>query len=318
METPSLEYFIEVANLQNLSKAAETLNISQQGLSSYIKRLERHYNVELFVRKPHLLLTPAGERLLTAARAVHQIHEELNQDMAALSTSSEVKITIGIFSPMLDMAMSILPLEEFGRKYPAVSFRFISGFNSEILELLLRSSVDFCISAVLELSPEHQNAFEFRRLVDDREYLIISDSTIKKHFSSYPGCIDTFTSGVSLADFVHVPMVLPPANSGIVAKLKQYSLANDLKFKILGEGSSQQITNSMVAQNMAFGLCRQHSLPLPKGNEPVYAFPINEPYLHRADGLVYQKNRRLSAYVTEFLDLIETRWRSREALLPPA
>ncbi len=40
MELYQLDYFVAVAKCENVSKAAETMNISQPALSSNIQRLE--------------------------------------------------------------------------------------------------------------------------------------------------------------------------------------------------------------------------------------------------------------------------------------
>ena len=48
MNLRSIEYFLVVAEELNVTRAAERLVISQQALSSHIRRLEDEYNVELF------------------------------------------------------------------------------------------------------------------------------------------------------------------------------------------------------------------------------------------------------------------------------
>ena len=69
MDTVSLIYFSEAAKDLNFTKTAQRLFISQQTLSNHIARLEEAYQVKLFERKPRLMLTSAGETLLSFARA---------------------------------------------------------------------------------------------------------------------------------------------------------------------------------------------------------------------------------------------------------
>ena len=64
MQYPYLKYFITIADCMSLSKAAQQIHISQQGLSSYLRRLEDYYQAALFVRKPVFALTPEGKLLL--------------------------------------------------------------------------------------------------------------------------------------------------------------------------------------------------------------------------------------------------------------
>ena len=51
MELSQLRYFITVAELGNMSKAAEALFVSQPNLSTSISRLEEEVGVPLFDRR---------------------------------------------------------------------------------------------------------------------------------------------------------------------------------------------------------------------------------------------------------------------------
>ena len=59
----SMQYFLVVAEELSISRAAERLYVSQQCVSSHIKKLEQQYCVELFVRKPAFCLTEEGKAL---------------------------------------------------------------------------------------------------------------------------------------------------------------------------------------------------------------------------------------------------------------
>ena len=73
MELNQLEYFMEIYHAGSLSKAAEKLYISQQGLSSSLRRLEKELGRELFVRRPTgLVLTEDGIFFKTEAETILQ------------------------------------------------------------------------------------------------------------------------------------------------------------------------------------------------------------------------------------------------------
>ena len=52
MAYPSLEFFLVIAKYKSLTKASQELFVTQQNLSSYLKRLESYYGLELFTRHP--------------------------------------------------------------------------------------------------------------------------------------------------------------------------------------------------------------------------------------------------------------------------
>ncbi|MGW5723686.1 LysR family transcriptional regulator [Amycolatopsis sp. NPDC003865] len=69
MELRALRYFVTVAEELHFGRAAERLDIVQPAVSHQIARLERDLGTRLLDRSPrHVRLTPAGERVLAAAR----------------------------------------------------------------------------------------------------------------------------------------------------------------------------------------------------------------------------------------------------------
>lgn len=71
MELRHLRYFVSVAELGSISRAAEKLFIAQPPLSAQIRQLEEEVGAALLVRLPRgVRLTPAGESFLDDARAI--------------------------------------------------------------------------------------------------------------------------------------------------------------------------------------------------------------------------------------------------------
>ena len=69
VELSQLRYLVKIAECQSVSKAAKALNISTQGISSSIRRLENELNVTLFYRSGgKLQLTELGELIQEEAR----------------------------------------------------------------------------------------------------------------------------------------------------------------------------------------------------------------------------------------------------------
>ena len=95
MDTKYLKYVLTIARKKNMTKAAEELYVSQSSLSQYLSRLEQEIGVQLFIRaKGELLLTPAGELYVEAARKVIQIQKDLYHNIRGLNHKGH--ITIGV------------------------------------------------------------------------------------------------------------------------------------------------------------------------------------------------------------------------------
>ena len=67
-----IAYFAAAAEAGNVSAAAARLNVSQPSISAAIAALETEFGVTLFQRRhaKGVDLTPAGQRLFAAARAL--------------------------------------------------------------------------------------------------------------------------------------------------------------------------------------------------------------------------------------------------------
>jgi len=118
MELAQIRYFITAAQLQNLSKAARVLNITQPALSKSIAKLEDELDVSLFERAgKSITLNESGERFLEYA--LNSIKE---LDNAVDSVKKQIS------SPALFLGLLIYSekfmhcLEGFLRANPDVSF----------------------------------------------------------------------------------------------------------------------------------------------------------------------------------------------------
>ena len=71
MTLKQLTYFLKIAELGNLTKAAQALNISQPPLSYSLKQLETELGVQLFIRDSHnLKITSEGAYLQDKASQI--------------------------------------------------------------------------------------------------------------------------------------------------------------------------------------------------------------------------------------------------------
>ena len=69
----TLHYFVKIAEELSFTKAAEKIHISQQALTTHMKKLEEELDVKLFNRKKGITLTYAGLLLNNYAIEVLQL-----------------------------------------------------------------------------------------------------------------------------------------------------------------------------------------------------------------------------------------------------
>jgi DNA-binding transcriptional LysR family regulator len=96
MDLNQLRSFVAVAKLGHLTRAAETLHLSQPALSGQIKSLEEDFGVILFERSSAgMALTPSGRRLLKQAERVIGAVQDLKHSAQRLHGEPTGKITLG-------------------------------------------------------------------------------------------------------------------------------------------------------------------------------------------------------------------------------
>lgn len=142
MELYQLKSFLEVARVQNLTRAASNLHISQSALSSQIKLLEEEFGLLLFSRTSKgMLLTDQGRVLQSYASGVVTSSEELI--MKAKEMAGKVS---GTFRVGVNTDGGFLKISKLSRQlittFPEVNFIFVSSGTIRTPEMLRQGHID--------------------------------------------------------------------------------------------------------------------------------------------------------------------------------
>ena len=88
MDFRYLEYFVEIARENNISRAAERLHVSQSAVNQYLLKLEKELNTQLFIRTPrNWQLTKAGEVYLEGCRKALLIRQDTYRQITEIIQS---------------------------------------------------------------------------------------------------------------------------------------------------------------------------------------------------------------------------------------
>lgn len=140
-----LEYFIEVANSLNFSRAAVKIGISQPSLSVAMSKLENTLGAKLFVRhKTGVSLTQAGKQLLLHSKQLLQYWENTKSQALASQTEIQGHFVLGCNSIVATYLLSnILP--DLLEKYPKLLIQLKHDVSRKITEQVVSLSVDIGI-----------------------------------------------------------------------------------------------------------------------------------------------------------------------------
>lgn len=134
METRVLNYFLEVAKIGNVTKAAENLHITQPTLSRQIADLEKEIGVQLFDRSNRrLVLTKAGTMFQQRSQMILDLIKQTEIEVTEENDELTGTIHLGcVESSASSLMMTIV--KKMQNKYPNVKFDIFTGNGDTLRE----------------------------------------------------------------------------------------------------------------------------------------------------------------------------------------
>lgn len=143
MDLQSLNIFIQVAELNSFTRAAEKLGYSQPTISFQIKQLEKELGVQLFDRIGHTIsLTDAGKSALHYAQNICQLTQEMiSNEKSKLDGVIRIAMADSLVTPLISNEFMNIK-----KKYPLLSLNIMTAGTDELFYLLDHNEVDLvCI-----------------------------------------------------------------------------------------------------------------------------------------------------------------------------
>ncbi|MEV4075235.1 LysR family transcriptional regulator [Nonomuraea fuscirosea] len=142
MELQQMRYVVAVAETSNFTRAAERCMVVQSALSHQIARLERELGAKLFERTSRrVLLTPAGEAFLPAARQALDAAERARAEVAAAAGEIRGRLAIGAIPTVTAVDLPLV-LRRFHQRHREVRISLRSGASEEFVERVRQGTLD--------------------------------------------------------------------------------------------------------------------------------------------------------------------------------
>ena len=131
----------------NISKASETLNTSQPGVSKQIKLLEREIGIKIFRRNGKRLtgLTEPGETVLASIEAILQETKNIKVVSEEYAEKDEGTFTIATTHTQARYKLPKV-VEEFVKKYPKINLNIHQGNPSQVTDQIIKGEADVGIA----------------------------------------------------------------------------------------------------------------------------------------------------------------------------
>lgn len=160
MDIRVLQYFLAVAREESISKAAETLHMTQPPLSRQLKVLERELGKQLFIRgSKKITLTEDGMLLRKRAEELVDLMEKTKAELTSSNENinGEIYIGCGETESISFLAQAAKKLQ---KNHPLIRYHIYSGDAERVLEKLNKGLIDFG----LLVNPADLSDYDYLRL----------------------------------------------------------------------------------------------------------------------------------------------------------
>lgn len=286
MELYQLRSFLRVAEEGGLTRAAESLCLTQPAVTQHIQALERELGTPLFDRTGRgVRLTAPGEALVQHARQALAVLDEVRGVIADLQAGVRGRLVIGA-----GVTTSIFQLPDRLRVYreafPLVDVVVRTGKSREVSAMVLGREVDL---GLVTTSVEDESLAVVE--LYEEEIALVARSGHAK--------------AIELADLGSAPLILFPKGTGFRDYLDRTLADAGVAASVKMETDSVEAIKSFVAVGLGVSF-----LPMAAVNDDVRSGALcvvgveGLPSLKRKTSAVYRHDRYLSAAARAFLEVL--------------
>lgn len=145
MELRILKYFVTIAKEENITRAANSLHVTQPTLSRQIKKLEEELGVSLFKRSNHNIhLTEEGQLFKKRAEELLAMSQKMQDEFKVIDKQVEGNIYLGC-GETKGMQFIAQIFKNIQTTYPNINLHIYSGNADDIANRLDKGLLDFGI-----------------------------------------------------------------------------------------------------------------------------------------------------------------------------
>lgn len=288
MDIRVLQYFLAVARESSITKAAESLNMTQPPLSRQLKELEDELGKQLLIRgNRKVTLTEEGMILRKRAEEMVELMEKTKSEIISSDENISGAIYIG-GGETEGIRLIAKVAEKIQKKHPDISYHLFSGNADDVTERLDQGLLDFGVL----IEPADIKKYDFIKLpAKDRWGLLMRrDHPLATKQAIKPENLQGIPLIASRQSLAHNEL------SGWLGK--QYeSLYIVSTYNLLYNASL------MVEENVGCALCLDNIIPKYE-NSPLCFRPL-EPQITVGLDIVWKKYQVFTKPATLFLNMLQ-------------
>lgn len=299
MDFRQLEYIIQIAETNNITKAAQKLFISQSALNQQLLKLEQELGIQLFYRsRTDWRLTEAGEIYVKNAKECLYIKHETYTIINDLTDAKRGKLTIGL-TPGRGIVMFTALYPKLHELYPNLSINPVEMNVRKQQVEISKGSLDI---GFMTLAPKQRTGDNYVVLGSEEMVLAIP---AKHPLGQYAAPLDKPLAIMDIHNFHHEPFVLMYPESTNRSICNEIFDAAGFLPNILFETSNTSSIVTMVESNLCCAILpRYYTL---KNTGKMAIFRLAGAYSWDM-AISYRKNSYLSSASQSFIRLASEYW----------
>ncbi|WP_039939689.1 LysR substrate-binding domain-containing protein [Streptomyces himastatinicus] len=171
MDTRRLAYFVRVVDIGNITRAADSLHITQSALSQHISALENDVKTRLLERTGRgVEVTPSGRSLYRYAQGILRLEKAARIDLHAGSDTPAGLVTVGLASYSMAPGLAVPLLRMVRERYPNIHLQLIQNLTVVMSQAVLLGQVDMA----LIYDPGYVKGLGVQQVLEEDFHLITS------------------------------------------------------------------------------------------------------------------------------------------------
>lgn len=296
MELRQLQYFVEVARREHMTRASEKLHVAQSAISRQIGQLEEELGVQLFYREGrNVKVTPIGRLFLARVENALLQLDKAKQEVEEFLDPEAGEIRIGFPHSLAAYALPSI-VSAFRLEHPNVKFVLRQGTVQHLKQDLIAGEIDLAfVSPVPTEHPELEG------------HVLFTEEMVAILPHSHPLAGST---SIRLRQLEEDPFIV--FREGYTLRTIVMDACQQAGFipKIAFEGEETDTIRGLVAASLGVALLPAIALEETAPIQPVKV-PISEPRITRTVGFVQSKSRKLVPSARVFKSFLWEFYRSK-------
>jgi DNA-binding transcriptional LysR family regulator len=290
MTLTQLRSFLAIADIGNMTRAAERLHVAQPALSKTLANLEQELGVALFDRQGRRLqLNAFGKVLLERSKRVFSELEQAKQQLTDMASNNAGHVTVGVTTSQ------ILPniFVDYLSQHTNVKFKLFQVAGRYEIARQLRDGVfDLCITSLPITQLSGNNTVAERELFTEELFLAVrTDHPLAKR------------QQVALSEVAQEKFLSYPREDGFREITDNFCRQAGFRANVIFESFDTAVIADLVRAGAGVAILPR--LWWDVGNsQQLVKLPISCPHLKRSILLSWMENRYLSPTARNFGDFV--------------